>query len=246
MRTLLLNLAATANAAPGEEYVDPSFVPVALPQPLRDARAALFGAGADRTGVNLNLARLLLYLHGSPLAADATLGDARITYDPTAPTNVFDTLGPAAVVVSGPAAAGWGGSPAFPAAGRGYGGWTVVTDGAGHATVSPADSPPATGPVTATTAGDAVDLPGSALRLVVPTGATGQWAVTLTAAPPYGFAQAAIVGDPAAVFRADRSDAEARWWAAWRDDARAPLRAAAFALALANRVEDVLQGRGYS
>lgn len=86
VRTILLNLRPAAAPPPaGEEYVPADYRPAVLPPALAAARAALFGAAPTRAGLNLLVGRLLAYLHSSPLAADVTAGDARITYDPARP-----------------------------------------------------------------------------------------------------------------------------------------------------------------
>lgn len=86
VRTLLLNLRAVVATPPaGEEYVPPDYRPATLPPVLAAGRAALFGPSPSRAGINLNLARLLAYLHTSPLRDDVFLADTRITYDPYAP-----------------------------------------------------------------------------------------------------------------------------------------------------------------
>lgn len=242
VRTRLLNLPPLTSGVdrPGEEYVPPDFVPAALPAALAAAREALLGPGADRTGANLTLARLLTYLHYSELAADALLADARVTYDPAAPAAAFGALGPAATTLSGPAAVAWAGPARFRQPGRGGGRWVVEADGAGNATT--AGEAAWAGPVVATTAGDAVPLPGTDLGLVVPTGAAGRWLVTLTAAPAWSFTRAADVGEGGAVFRPAVSAAEARWYAAWVAENPPPLRACAFALALAARIDELVDG----
>ncbi len=164
VRTLLANVAAAPSGTtiPGEEYAPSTFVPARLPAALLRAREALFGAGADRVGINLNLARLLAFLHASRFTDDVVAADARVTYDPARPVDVFGLLGATVTTVSGAAPKGWRGARTFQTPGRAYGYWDVITDGVGGSNQ---------GDVTGLTAGDAVPLPGSDLLLVVPTAA---------------------------------------------------------------------------
>lgn len=246
VRTLLLNLSAEAvGTTPGEEYVPRDFRPAALPADLQRASAALFGPGADRAGRNVQLARILSYLHASPLAEYVTAADARLTYRPDTVTGVFDRMGSTVTNVSGSPAVGWSGAPTFPAPGRAYGAWAVTTDGAGDYTVIGAGESLREGAVDPTTAGDAVPLPGSRLSLVVGVGAAGQWRAELLVPPAHNFADAARDGDPGSVFRPARSGAEALWYGTWHDSPSAALRAGAFALALAARTHDVITGTDY-
>lgn len=246
LRTLLLNMLPEAvGTTPGEEYVPADFRPINLPAELQRASQALFGAGADRAGKNIQLLRITGYLHASPLADYVTEVDARLTYLVGKPSNVCDQLGATVTNVSGSAAVGWSGQPTFPAPGRSYGSWSVTTDGAGGFTVAGVSGGSLGGVVVVTSAGDSIPLPSSNLSLVVAHNADGEWLTTLLAVPAYNFASAAKSGDPDAVFRPDRSASEAEWLAAWNDSPVAATRAAAFALALAARTHDVMTGTNY-
>lgn len=88
VRTYLLNLRADPTPQPGEEFVPASYVPLTLPAGLRPARVALFGRNPTRQELNLQLARLLAFLHASPLATSVTASDDRITYSLTRPGGV--------------------------------------------------------------------------------------------------------------------------------------------------------------
>lgn len=91
-RTLLLNLPPTPTPGPGEEYVPSTFQPVTLPQPLQDVRSLLITSSTVRSDLNAQVARILAYLHTSPLRAFATYFDNRITYDPTLPADAVTGL----------------------------------------------------------------------------------------------------------------------------------------------------------
>lgn len=239
VRTHLLNMApATGQPPPGEEFVPVTYEPLNLPQTLREARNSLFGVGADRVGVNINLARLLAYLHTSELAADVTLADPRITYNPIQPAGVI-TPGATFDTYTGDDPIGWQGSPTFTTTSRGYGRWVVTTDGVGGYDVAPQAGTEYSGTVTTTTAGDVVPLSDSRLSLVVPENAEGVWAVTLVIPPVYNFSRAVDFGVADQIFSPDRSAAETRWKAVWGGINPAPLRACALALALAERISEL-------
>ncbi len=85
VRTLLLNLHATAVPTAGEQYVSASYLPVVLPTALQAARDALFGVNASRAAINLNLGRLLAFVHTSPLSDDVLASDSRLSYNPASP-----------------------------------------------------------------------------------------------------------------------------------------------------------------
>lgn len=245
-RTLLLNLAAEpVGITPGEEFVPSDFRPVELPAELQRASAALFGANADRAGRNIQLARILGYLHTSPLAEYVTAADDRLTYRPNNITAVFDRMGTTVTNVSGSPAVGWDGAPAFPVSGRAFGSWSVTTDGSGDYTVTSIGDVPRSGTTVPHDIGDAVPLPGSRLSLVVEADAAGSWVAELLVPPAHNFAYAAQIGDGSSVFRPSRSAAEAAWYLVWNHSPVAAMRAAAFAMALAARTDDVLGGIDY-
>lgn len=250
LRTLLLNMAAgdPADPVPGEGYVPPTFRPVTLPAALDAARKRLFGRSADRAGVNANLARLLAFLHASPLAADVTAYDPRIAYDTAAPADAWAAIGPSAVTVSGGDVVGWAGTPTFGQEGRALGRWAVAAEaggvvravqiggGAGYVSADPD-----------TGAADSwsVPLPGSDTAVLVPSGADGAWRITLYVPPTYCFTAAAAAPDPDAVFRPSRGGRETAWNEAWGTAPTAAERAGAYALALAARIDVVrTTGRG--
>lgn len=238
LRTLLMNM-APGGSAPGECYVPPAFRPVVLPTDLAAGRRWLFGRNADRAGVNANLARLLAFLHASPLAPDVTAYDQRVSYDPARPAYAWGSVGPAAATVSGGDALGFAGDRSFRGEGRAYGEWAVSAEagtvrvvtvgGQNYATDSPADGPVGSW---------AVPLPGSDLSVLVPADADGAWRVTLYAPPAYCFT-AATGADPDAVFRPSRGGREEVWADTFAAGPTAAERAAAYALALAARVEAV-------
>lgn len=242
VRTRLLNLPPLAVApGPGEEYVPTGFAPVTLTGGLAAARGLLLGPGADRTGANLNLARLLAFGHASELAADFLLEDPRLTYDPEEPAGDLwsDGLGAVATTHSGSAPAGWDGAFSFASPTRGYGRWLVTAAGDGTGTVVPDSGPVWSGSARSVTGGDAFPLAGSRLSLVAAR-AAGSWEVTLTAPPAYRFEEAGLAEAPAGVFRPAGSGGDERWWGVWlRPHAPAALKAVALALALARRLDEL-------
>lgn len=82
-RTLLMNV--NGSTYPGtyiaEELIDPSYTTIAVPQPIRAVRTALFGSTPDRHMLNYRCRQLLALVHASPLREYVTALDARITYD---------------------------------------------------------------------------------------------------------------------------------------------------------------------
>lgn len=219
----------------GEEYIPADYVVRRLPPNLAVARELLFGHGADRVGRNLTLARLMAFVHASPLFEDVLTSDSRITYDPNRPSRAFDSVGPS---VTGPDIVGWVGTAAFDETGRGYGSWTVVADGAGNYTVTEPDgSDPVEGAVTVIDSGDLIPLTGSLLNLVVPTGASDTWEAAVVARPTHTFAALSELADASSLFRPSGTEAEQRWYRIWIGGGPPALRAAAAALALAARTE---------
>jgi hypothetical protein len=82
-RTLLLNCAAKTSPAPTyymREWIDPEFVPVAIPQPLRTVRDVLFDSNPDELMLNYRARQYLKCLHASELAEYVVKLDSRITY----------------------------------------------------------------------------------------------------------------------------------------------------------------------
>lgn len=232
-RTALLNLAPwTGPDLPvAEEYVPSGYVPRRLTGALAYTSGLLFGAGADRAGRNITLARFLACAHASPFAADVTVDDARITYDVTTGVT-FNRIGP---TVSGDPAVGWDGSATFPAPGRGSGTWYVTTDGVGGYTTVSAGDNQLSGSVTVGPLGDTVPLVGSNLGLVVPTDANGSWTVNLIAPPSDTFTELAEAVDVASLFRPSGSDRDRRWYDAWSGTGPVWFRAVALGLALSVR-----------
>jgi hypothetical protein len=79
-RTLLANLAPGVLSAPGEEFIDPGFGPIALPPDLHSIYQILFGSAPDRLGVNYWAWQYMLMLHSTELAEYLTAFDTRLTY----------------------------------------------------------------------------------------------------------------------------------------------------------------------
>lgn len=236
VRTCLLNQRPWTGSGrpPGEQYVPASYTPRVLPADLDAARTALIGAGADRAGINITLARILAYLHASRFFRDVVAADPRITYDPMSPAPIWDAIGPFA---AGPGTVTWSGISSFDAPGRAYGKWTVTANGSGSATVTLDDgSPPVTGPVETIPTGDRVWLPESNLGIVLPTATAGTWPATLLAPPAYSFLSAADLSGAASMFRPSAGGSETIWYQTWSGNGPIPDRAGALALALAARI----------
>src|SRR5690606_37703460 len=78
VRTLLLGLPGAASPGyqtAGEEFVDPTFQPVALPTYLAAVRRTLFGVDPDRLMLNYRLKQLLEVIHATELAEYVTFLD---------------------------------------------------------------------------------------------------------------------------------------------------------------------------
>jgi len=243
-RTVLLNQRAAATPGPAEEYVPPDYVPITLPDTLTAARTALFGVSPDRAGINVTLSRILGFLSVTKYSDAPLYYDARVTYDPTTPLPAWWTqIGATVTTLSGSAPEGWSGSPTFYVTGRSRGEWIVTTDGAGNYSVSSDTDGNATGSVGIVTTGDAIPLPGSTLRLVVPTNATGTWSVSLLTSPTHSWVDAANFSG-GGIFNPSASSREAAWFADWSDAGLpAPLRAAVLALAVAERSYELVLAR---
>lgn len=80
-RTLLANLAPGDPALWGEEFIEPTFTPVALPGAVQVLRTVLFGTAPDRAFINYRVRQLLAVVHASDQAAFLTMHDPRLTYD---------------------------------------------------------------------------------------------------------------------------------------------------------------------
>ena len=240
VRTLLLNMRSAQYIGPGEEYVPPDYVPINLPQTYAKARLALFGQNTDRVGINLILARILNYVNTTAFTADITRNDTRISYDPENITNVWAEIGPSYTTITGSDPVAWDGDASFLQPGRAHGLWRVVNDGAGNYTLTVNDGAVYTGTTTTITLGEKIPLVGSRLSVVVPAATPGTWDVELLIPPDYSFAQAAYHEPGEGLFDSAASEAESNWYAAWSDVTNpAPLRAAALALALAERLHEL-------
>jgi hypothetical protein len=85
VRTWLGNQMALSAMTPGEEYIDPLFVPVptgSMSLELRTVRQILFPTNLSRYEANARLCTYMLMLHHSVLAPDITAKDSRLTYLP--------------------------------------------------------------------------------------------------------------------------------------------------------------------
>lgn len=84
VRTLLLNRGrdGTHYASPGEEYIDPGFVPRQQPPELRRALSQLLGSSPDRLYLNYRLHQVMQLLHSTELEQYVYHLDPRVTYLP--------------------------------------------------------------------------------------------------------------------------------------------------------------------
>jgi hypothetical protein len=233
-RTLLLNLAAPDEYGPAEEFVEPTFRPAVLTPGAAAARELLFGAGADRYGRLVTLARVWAAIETHPgLRRYARAADARVALRAVRalPTPLVE--GPAAGTLLVPQAA-------FPEPGRGHGDWTVVLDGAGGATVTTRGGGTVAGPAGTYPGGQvAVGLPGSTAYALLPAAAAGSWRVRLWVAPTHDWT-ALAAADPAAVFRPGSGEVEDALYALWQSAPAVWDRAAAAAVGLARRVAELV------
>ena len=82
-RTMLLNIDG-AKAQPasffGEEFVEPAFSAIELPQYLLNIRTALFGGAPDRAGINLRLWQFMRLIHANQFESYVLALDPRVTY----------------------------------------------------------------------------------------------------------------------------------------------------------------------
>lgn len=93
-RTLLMNVPGRSSQRqePGEEYIPPTYVPVALPTYMINARRVLFGTSPDRYFLNFRVRELMRYLHQTELVHYVYALDPRVTYWPeySAPALIRD------------------------------------------------------------------------------------------------------------------------------------------------------------
>lgn len=251
-RSYLLNRTRAVLADPADEYVPAEFSPVRLTPALAALRAKLFGAGEDRHGANVILARIFTAVDVNPslykLARDR---DRRTTYGAPWP-------GPPGWSVDGPTQVPVL-LPPYPFAepGRGSGVWVVETSGYGGVTVDGAaadttpfsiDNPPVefldyfqegldgflTGGFPPSQASLVVRLPGSSASVVVPVSPAQSWVVRVWANPTHDWASgAAAIGRSA--FEGPGLDDLYKVWLAGPAGYD---RSAAVALALARRIAD--------
>lgn len=91
VRTLLMNRAKDGAhyTEPGEEFIDPAFVPRLLPRTLRRAHAALFGSAPDRLFLNYRARQVMELLHSTELEEYVYASDGRVTYLPMSQDTYF-------------------------------------------------------------------------------------------------------------------------------------------------------------
>lgn len=87
VRTFIMNTGSNGHGVdePGEEFIDPMFIPRHLPPGMRAVRHALFGNDGDRLRLNYQMRRIMQIMHASPAAQDLLVKDSRITYLPFKP-----------------------------------------------------------------------------------------------------------------------------------------------------------------
>jgi hypothetical protein len=84
IRSLLANRGrdGTSPSFPGEEFIDPSFVPRKHPQGLRRAMVQLLGQNPDRLYLNYRIQQVMKLLHSTELQEFVFTLDSRVTYLP--------------------------------------------------------------------------------------------------------------------------------------------------------------------
>lgn len=107
IRTLLMNTPGNeaADAAfPGEEIVDPNYMPIVVPNDLQTIRNVLFDINPDRAMLNYRLRQYLTIIHTTEFDSYLTALDPRITYWPVNDSTMFhaSSFGPTAVQVNTP------------------------------------------------------------------------------------------------------------------------------------------------
>lgn len=119
LRTALLNTAVLDRPGPGDEFIDPSYIPVSLPEYLRVARDGLFGVGHDYYGRNCTVARVLTVVEWhSGLRSACREPDNRVSYKLPYPPTPSPNVPPGVTIQAD--------GDAFPnQPGRGYGKWAV-------------------------------------------------------------------------------------------------------------------------
>jgi len=81
VRTLLMNETADPGfQEPGEEFIDPTFLPRTVPSSRLRYRSVLFGATPDRVMLNYRMRQLLPLLHETDLVEFVMEDDERLTY----------------------------------------------------------------------------------------------------------------------------------------------------------------------
>lgn len=250
-RCLLMNVAggsAPAAGLPGEELVDPAYVPVEVPPLLAALRTALFGAAPDRHMLNYRTRQLLAAAHASPLAAYVTALDRRVTYDLSRPAYADPAAWLPAVTSSGGTLTVAGVPDPPDAAGVVAHAYLVTTAG-GDVRVERLTRP-AGAVVSPAAAGVKVPLPGCGASFRLATADPGQrHRVDVYARPALGpsglVAAASRLGEPVYnfLFGVARVEPWATFRALWFRSPELPPRLAALACALAYRTEEVRLGR---
>lgn len=94
VRTLLMNraVAGTHYTAPGEEFIEPDFVPKQRTGSLRRAMQYLLGTKPDRLYLNYRMRQLMQLLHSTELESRIYKLDNRVTYLPISNTQFFDQV----------------------------------------------------------------------------------------------------------------------------------------------------------
>ncbi len=87
-RTLLLNEAGAKQPEAFGEYIDPSYVPVRLPQHLDEFHKIIYGERPSREHKNYRARQLLGICHASPVEDMILALDPRVTYLPFRPVSL--------------------------------------------------------------------------------------------------------------------------------------------------------------
>ena len=242
IRTLLLNRRTTSSPLIGDEYIPSTYKPKQLNENLKKVRLGLFG-GSDLISMNIIIAKLLTYLHGSELSDDVISSDTRISYDVNNICDIKDRIGASStkINISSPDALGWIGSESFYNSTRSYGKWVVDYNGTtGSVTPYSFEDALWSGSPNVVSLGVSFPLPGSNLSIIVPSGQAGKWDVSLLSPTTYDWVNgiisaAELVPD---LFMPINSNREDYWYNLFIYSKINMLRASAAALALASRIDE--------
>lgn len=259
LRTLLRNRDGRGWSAtvPGEEYAPPEFRALALPAPLKNVHAVLFGARPDLAFLNYRLRQYLTIVHASPLAEFVTALDPRITY--LGADNIFiapNIYTPQVLALPGtlPALRTFGAPLAPDVTGRMQHIFRVDAVDSGTIQVARQSSPAQKVLFNPTFAGglsSPMELPGAGYKFRVEVVAGGEaWLVSFYNRPQWDLGQIAANLDSlsfeaqTALFGTDAAEPYKSWRNLWNQHQELPTRLGAVVLALGYRMEELRTNNG--